>query len=167
MKFPLVFSAVGKARTVWRVQSVEQPEIKDARETNIDIRHVAPLRRAVHFARLDDSDVDLLRPLDPALRQAEGTYTVGVSTSPMSELETAADYLLRYPHGCVEQTSSGLLPWLLLEEFDDIFPKLNRNTPKAKETIEYGINRLLSMQTYDGGLGYWPGQSASLSLIHI
>ncbi len=161
VKFPLEFSAVGRARTVWRVQSVEQHEIKDARETHIDIRHVAPLRRAVHFVRLDDAEADLLKPLDPALRQAEGTYTVGVSTSPMAELETAADYLLGYPHGCVEQTSSGLLPWLLLEDFDDVFPQLNRNTPKAKETIEYGINRLLSMQTYNGGLGYWPGQSAS------
>ena len=161
VKFPLEFSAVGRARTIWRVQSVEQPEIKDARETHIDIRHVAPLRRAVHFVRLEDTEADLLEPLDPVLRQSEGTYTVGVSTSPMAELETAADYLLGYPHGCVEQTSSGLLPWLLLEDFDDIFPKLNSNTPKAKETIEYGINRLLSMQTHNGGLGYWPGQSSS------
>ena len=135
VKFPLEFTAVGKARTVWRVHSVNQPELKDARETHIDIRHVAPLRRAVHFVRLEDAEMDLLKPLDPALRQAEGMYTVGVSTSPLAELETAADYLLAYPHGCVEQTSSGLLPWLLLEEFDDIFPKLNRNTPKAKETI--------------------------------
>ncbi|MBC8324631.1 MAG: hypothetical protein H8E27_03260 [Verrucomicrobia subdivision 3 bacterium] len=162
VNFPIQFTNVGKARTVWRVRCPAQPNLADARESFIDIRHVAPLRRAIHFERISDAKSDLLKPVDPALRQAEGKYTISLSTSPMAELETATDYLLLYPHGCVEQTSSRLLPWLLLDEFEDVFPRFKSDSPEAQEIIEQSINRLLSMQDYSGGLGYWPGRSATL-----
>ena len=69
---------------------------------------------------------------------------------------------LLYPHGWVEQTSSRLLPWLLLDEFEDVFPRFKSDSPKAQEIIERSINRLMSMQDYSGGLGYWPGSRATL-----
>ncbi|HIG80995.1 MAG TPA: hypothetical protein EYQ62_05000, partial [Verrucomicrobiales bacterium] len=162
VNFPLEFARVGKARTVWRVRCPKQPKLADARESFIDIRHVAPLRRAIHFAHVSDAESDLLKPIDPALRQAEGEYTISISTSPMAELDAAADYLLLYPHGCVEQTSSRLLPWLLLDDFEDVFPRFKSDSPRAQEIIEKSINRLLSMQDHSGGLGYWPGGSATL-----
>ena len=162
VNFPLEFARVGTSRTVWRVRCPAQPKLADARESFIDIRHVAPLRRAIHFARISDAESDLLKPIDPALRQAEGEYTISVSTSPMAELDTAADYLLLYPHGCVEQTSSRLLPWLLLDEFEDVFPRFKSDSPKARQITEKSINRLLTMQDYSGGLGYWPGGSATV-----
>ncbi|MDE2682470.1 MAG: hypothetical protein OSB29_14045, partial [Verrucomicrobiota bacterium] len=162
VNFPLEFASVGKARTVWRVRCPAQPNLADARESFIDIRHVAPLRRATHFARNSDAEFDLLKSVDPALRQAEGEYTISVSTSPMAELDAAADYLLLYPHGCVEQTSSRLLPWLLLGEFEDVFPRFKSDSPKAQEIIEKSINRLLSMQDHSGGLAYWPGGRATV-----
>ena len=78
----------------------------------------------------------------------------------MAELNEAIDYLLLYPHGCVEQTSSRLIPWLLLEEYDGVFPKLDSESPEARKAVQGGINRLLSMQNYTGGLAYWPGGTA-------
>ena len=162
VNFPLHFADVGQARTVWRVRCPAQPKLADARESFIDIRHVAPLRRAIHFSRISGVESDLLKHIDPALRQAQGEYTISVSTSPMAELDAAADYLLLYPHGCVEQTSSRLLPWLLLDEFEDVFPRFKSDSPKAQEIIERSINRLMSMQDYSGGLGYWPGSRATL-----
>ena len=161
VNFPLQFAQTGRARTVWRVRSVDDAALKDARESFIDIRHVAPMRREIVFRAVKENEADLLKPIDPALRQAEGTYTVGVSTSPLAELETAADYLLTYPHGCVEQTSSSLLPWLLLEDFQDVFPKFKKDADKADDAIEHGINRIFSMALPNGGLGYWPNSTSS------
>ena len=101
-----------------------------------------------------------MESLEPELREAEGVFEVGVCTSTMAEMETASEYLLDYPHGCAEQTSSRLLPWLLLEEYRDVLPRLNLDTGNRKENpIEHGINRLLSMQTHSGGLAYWPNGS--------
>ena len=157
---PLEFASVGRARTVWRVNAEGQPNLRDARESFVDVRHVATERRQIEFIRTRARSQDLLEQIDPALRQADGTYLVGVSNSPMAELNEAIDYLLLYPHGCVEQTSSRLMPWLLLEEYDDVFPQLDSESPEARKAVQGGINRLLSMQNYTGGLAYWPGGTA-------
>ena len=157
---PLEFASVGRARTVWRVNAEGQPNLRDARESFVDVRHVATERRQVEFIRTRARSQDLLEQIDPALRQADGTYLVGISNSPMAELNEAIDYLLLYPHGCVEQTSSRLIPWLLLEEYDGVFLQLDSESQEARKAVQGGINRLLSMQDYAGGLAYWPGGTA-------
>ena len=139
---PLEFASVGRARTVWRVNAEGQPNLRDARESFVDVRHVATERRQIEFIRTRAHSQDLLEQIDPALRQADGAYLVGVSNSPMAELNEAIDYLLLYPHGCVEQTSSRLIPWLLLEEYDGVFPKLDSESPAAD-----GFDELESLVT--------------------
>ncbi len=159
--YPLNFVGEGKSRTVWRVKSETSHDLSDSRESYIDIRHVSPLRRSVHFYRSKENIDDLLKPLAPELREADGVYEISACTSTMAEMEAASEYLLDYPHGCAEQTGSRLLPWLLLEEYRDVLPRLNLDTGDQEEDpVEHGINRLLSMQTHEGGLAYWPGGAA-------
>ncbi|MDG2212687.1 MAG: alpha-2-macroglobulin family protein, partial [Verrucomicrobiota bacterium] len=161
VRYPLSFVGQGKSRTVWRVASETSSDLKDSRESYIDIRHVSPLRKSVHFYRSKENIDDLLKPLVPELREAEGVYEVSACTSTMAEMEAASEYLLDYPHGCAEQTGSRLLPWLLLEEYRDVLPRLNLESNDQKENpVEHGVNRLLSMQTHEGGLAYWPGGAA-------
>ena len=37
---------------------------------------------------------------------------------------------------------------------------MNSESPEARKAVQGGINRLLSMQSYTGGLAYWPGGTA-------
>ena len=83
-----------------------------------------------------------------------------LSGSPFVRTTEAINYLLTYPYGCVEQTSSGVLglvglraaikgglvPGVTLEETDKYLKK--------------GVDRLLAMQTETGAFSYWPGQQA-------
>jgi len=58
----------------------------------------------------------------------------------------------------VEQTSSSLTPWFAVTElkpYISSFAKITEN--HRKDALQKGANRLLSMQTSDGGLAYWPG----------
>jgi len=161
VRYPLNFVGQGKSRTVWRVTSETSSDLKDSRESYIDILHVSPLRKSVHFYRSKENIDDLLKSLAPELREADGVYEISACTSAMAEMEAASEYLLDYPHGCAEQTGSRLLPWLLLEEYRDVLPRLNLDTGDQQENpVEHGINRLLSMQTHEGGLAYWPGGTA-------
>ncbi len=54
------------------------------------------------------------------------------------------------------------MPWFAVNELKPYVPafadKTNHNVKKA---IQMGANRLLSMQTADGGLAYWPGGTRS------
>jgi alpha-2-macroglobulin len=81
--------------------------------------------------------------------------TVEVSTLPAINLEKRLNYLVKYPHGCLEQTTSGAFPQLFLANLMEL-------TPAQKKTVEHNvqsaIDRLQRFQTMNGGFAYWPGE---------
>ncbi len=81
---------------------------------------------------------------------------IELSTLPPINLGARLNYLIEYPHGCIEQTTSPIFAQLQLKSILD----LNPNQLKATEAnIKAGINRLKSFQTMTGGLSYWPGDN--------
>jgi uncharacterized protein YfaS (alpha-2-macroglobulin family) len=80
-----------------------------------------------------------------------------VSGSPFLRMGKGLKYLLRYPYGCVEQTSSGVIPLAALRGLvkDERIP--NITIDETDKFLKSGVERLLSMQTESGGFGYWPG----------
>ncbi|HEY2139814.1 MAG TPA: hypothetical protein VGH00_07030, partial [Chthoniobacterales bacterium] len=62
-----------------------------------------------------------------------------------------------YPYGCVEQTTSSLLPWLTIRDLSRTIPELAKSDAEINDVVNHGVNMLLSMQTSSGGLSYWPG----------
>jgi len=82
--------------------------------------------------------------------------TVEFSTLPPMDFTKRMEYLIRYPHGCVEQTTSSVFPQLFLA---DIFDLTEKKKKQVQRNIENGINRLGRFQNASGGLGYWMGES--------
>ncbi len=78
------------------------------------------------------------------------------STLPPMDFTKRMQYLIRYPHGCVEQTTSSVFPQLFL---DDIFDLTFEHKREAQDNIKNGIARLGNFQNADGGLGYWQGET--------
>jgi len=83
-----------------------------------------------------------------------------VSALPPMNLEKRLDYLIQYPHGCVEQTTSAIFPQLLLSRFVELD---SRQKIEIQDHISAGINKLRSFQLSDGGLSYWPGSYGNAS----
>jgi len=83
-----------------------------------------------------------------------------VSALPPMNLEKRLDYLIQYPHGCVEQTTSAIFPQLFLSRFVELD---SRQKIEIQDHISAGINKLRSLQLTGGGLTYWPGSSSSVS----
>lgn len=81
---------------------------------------------------------------------------IRVSQSRLSQLKESVDYLMGYPNGCIEQTTSRAYPLLVLR---DLLPEMGVTVDEAKlkDYAEAGVKRLLSFQTSQGGLAYWPG----------
>ncbi|MEM9453961.1 MAG: MG2 domain-containing protein [Myxococcota bacterium] len=83
------------------------------------------------------------------------TVTVGENLWP--ELGSRLEYLIDYPHGCVEQTTSSTLPLLAARE---ILPRMGLtryDDEQLRPMIRAGVERLSTMRTSEGGLAYWPG----------
>ena len=80
------------------------------------------------------------------------------STLPSMDFTGRLQYLIQYPHGCVEQVTSGVFPQLFLSEIFDI-PLQQKQ--KITENIKKGIEKLGDFQTPNGGLSYWMGQNTA------
>lgn len=79
-----------------------------------------------------------------------------VSNFPAIDLGRRLDYLIQYPHGCIEQTTSSVFPQLYLADVMELDA-----TKKAtiQTNITAAIERIRSFQTSNGGFAYWPGDS--------
>lgn len=81
---------------------------------------------------------------------------VTVSGNPLTRIQEALSYVVGYPYGCVEQTTSRLMPMYLLRKNQALLDKVAADT-SVQDYIRVGIERLFAMQTASGGLGSWPG----------
>ena len=83
-----------------------------------------------------------------------------VSVIPPMNLEQRLKYLMQYPHGCVEQTTSAVFPQLFLNRFLELDAK---QKSEIQDHISAGINKIKSFQVSSGGLTYWPGSYGNVS----
>ncbi len=79
--------------------------------------------------------------------------TLEVSSLPPLNLEDRIDYLIRYPHGCIEQTTSAAFPQLHLDKVLDL--SQDRKI-EIEDNIRKAIEKIRDFQLADGGLSYWP-----------
>jgi uncharacterized protein YfaS (alpha-2-macroglobulin family) len=82
-------------------------------------------------------------------------------TSSLSALQMTRniEYLLRYPYGCVEQTTSRLFPLLYFDDLAKVVrPELLGGTGHEYFIAE-GIEKLLRFQQNSGAFTYWPGSA--------
>ena len=86
------------------------------------------------------------------------TVTLEVSRIPPIDMGRRLKYLIRYPHGCIEQTTSSVFPQLYLSSLSELDSRL---VTQIEENIRAGIQRLRTFQTSDGGFAYWPGNTES------
>lgn len=78
-----------------------------------------------------------------------------VSSMPPINLGSRLQYLLQYPYGCIEQTTSAIFPQIYLSQIKTMTEIENS---KVQRNVTAGIERLKSFVTREGGFAYWPGQ---------
>ncbi|WP_191014316.1 alpha-2-macroglobulin family protein [Treponema zioleckii] len=83
------------------------------------------------------------------------TLFAEISTYPQLSLESRLEYLTGYPHGCIEQITSGGFPQIYLPEY----LKLSKEqVEKIKGNVNSVIQRYPNYQTPSGTFGYWQGE---------
>ncbi len=82
--------------------------------------------------------------------------TIEMSSLPPMNFESRLKYLIRFPHGCVEQTTSAAFPQLYLA---DIFNLSSEQQNKIQRNVEAAIYKLKRYIQPTGGMSYWPGYS--------
>lgn len=159
--FPIEFTETGNADWTWTARLLGTGAAdQDSVVSELVVAERLPLLSSVRVGAVSGT-TNLLAGIDPMLLHGRGSVTVRLSHSPFLQLWGGISYLLRYPYGCAEQTSSSLLPWLVVSSDGAFRELLGKTDAQINEAIQRGVDRLLSMQTRDGGLAYWPGRSRS------
>jgi len=86
------------------------------------------------------------------------TAVVEISSVPSMNLQKRLNYLIEYPHGCIEQTTSAVFPQLVLNQLTDLD---DYKKAQVDRNVKSGISRLSNFQRPDGGFSYWPGGNES------
>ncbi|MCO5269102.1 MAG: MG2 domain-containing protein [Brumimicrobium sp.] len=79
-----------------------------------------------------------------------------LSTIPPINLEKRLGYLLQYPHGCIEQKTSGAFPQLYLSSLIKIDDETKK---RIDNNIQSVINKIQKHQISNGGFSFWEGGS--------
>jgi len=116
----------------------------------------APRSRVLHRVELTAGANDLSDWMAGWVPTTERSF-VRVTSNPYGDVFDHLSYVVRYPYGCIEQTTSSTRPMLFVDRLlQQVDPEIAADKGIAKR-VNHGIRRVLSMQTGLGGFAYWPG----------
>ena len=84
--------------------------------------------------------------------------TLEISSIPAIDLAKRLTYLITYPHGCIEQTTSSVFPQLVLNQLMDLN---DRQKAEIDRNIKVALQKFNNFQQSDGGFSYWPNEGNS------
>ena len=130
---------------------------KATQEIEIDIRNPNPFVTDIYAGVLENGEK---WNNGFSLPGVEGTnsITLEVSNIPPLNVGNRLGYLIRYPHGCVEQTTSSAFPQLYVTELMEVDAMQKKEIPF---NIKAAIEKLKRFQNNSGGFSYWPGDNES------
>ena len=148
-------SAPGRVRFTIQARS---PTLKNARHiTDLEIRSTAIPVTTAQLKLLSPNETWTGTFAFPGMNGTNAAV-MELSRLPPINLEGRLDFLIRYPHGCLEQVTSTLFPQLYLDKVLELnATRIN----DIRQNIRQGIERLGAFQVPDGGFAYWPGGESS------
>ncbi len=130
---------------------------KSTYKVELDVENVNPISSKYENAKLE---ANASETLEFSTFGVVGTNSASVefSTLPPMDFSRRMQYLIRYPHGCVEQTTSSVFPQLFLNAIFDLTYEKKKD---IQSNIENGIKRLGNFQRPNGGMSYWMGENSA------
>lgn len=140
-----------KAKLTFSAKSNENKKLSDTIVAEIPVK---PLGFAEKSA--ESGDGDKIYKIELAEDNDIENSSVALSVSPtiIGTLPVAMKYLINYPYGCVEQTTSRFVPAVIAK----LNPSLFKDALAGKDIndiIDKGITRLSKLQNEDGGWSWW------------
>ncbi len=168
----LNFPATGDKDVMFRVKakpaigpakitiSVKSANFSAEEVTEIDVRANSPRVSSAEKQSIETGkSVSMLIPNRGIAGSNNASITV--SLRPNLDLGQRLWYLIRYPYGCIEQTTSAVFPQLFLKDFIGEATKRQSVARRAAIDIDAningGISRLRRFKLPSGGFSYWPG----------
>jgi len=116
-------------------------------EVELDVRNANPPVTRVTERTLAAGQ-SFSAPVMPVGTGNTNRAVVEISSLPAINLESRLQYLIQYPHGCIEQVTSSVFPQLVLNQLTEL---TSQQKLQVDINIRKGIERIKDFQARDGG----------------
>lgn len=140
-----------KAKLTFSAKSKEDSKISDTITQEVPVKPFGFYERKVETG--DGSKTFFVELLEKINKEKSGVK-LSLSPTMLGTLPLAMKYLIDYPYGCVEQTTSRFVPSVIAK----VNPGLFAEALKDKDIdaiLKKGISKLTNMQHEDGGWAWW------------
>jgi len=93
------------------------------------------------------------------IRDDVGGLELAMSSSALVGLKGGVEYLLDYPYECAEQTTSRLVPLVLLKDLTRAYHIKGASGAEVDALAGKLVGRLQTLQRWNGGFSYWASSS--------
>ncbi|HPE61692.1 MAG TPA: MG2 domain-containing protein [Thiolinea sp.] len=134
-----------------------QPDTAQESRHEVTLNIQAPsLPEVRNLNRALDPGADWTTVLQPFGLPGSNQANLVLSAIPNLNLEQHLDYLVHYPHGCLEQVTSTAFPQLYLSTLLQLDAERRQ---QLEGYVKRAIARMNSFQSGSGNLMYWPGST--------
>ncbi len=124
-------------------------------EIHLDIRRPATLTTRTETHTINAGETGRY-PVTAYGIEGTNRALLELSSAPPLGLEKQLDYLVTYPHGCLEQTTSAAFPQIFLNRLIQTDPQREK---RIEQHVNKAIERIRSYQLANGDFSYWPGMN--------
>lgn len=129
--------------------------------TDITVRPPASLQKVSGSGAIDGGKTEALAMTANFTPESTDGKLI-ISRSPLAQFAADLEYLIGYPHGCVEQTVSQAFPQVYFFDLSKTIGSATRtatgtNSNNPNWNVQEAIGKLNTMQLSNGGLVYWQG----------
>ncbi|HEV8539417.1 MAG TPA: MG2 domain-containing protein [Bacteroidota bacterium] len=146
-------SQVGKATVKVRTSGLGE---SFESTTDIPVRPISPFTSDALIGAVDGGTTVTHDIPDVYLSYNRKSY-ITFSPFPVANFARELKYLIGYPHGCLEQTTSKAFPQVYLRDIALMLDPSILNHGSPAYFVNEAITKIVAMQMPDGGFSYWPG----------
>lgn len=140
-----------RAKLTFSAISKDNQKVSDAITQEIPVR---PFGFWEQKAETGDGEKTFSVKLAQDAHKEKSGIKLSLSSTILGTLPTAMEYLVNYPYGCVEQTTSRFVPAVIAKSNQDIFAEALKDKD-IDDILQKGLRKLANLQKGDGGWTWW------------
>jgi uncharacterized protein YfaS (alpha-2-macroglobulin family) len=161
VSFPVTASAAGSARFRFAASLGEN---KDGLELSLPVHYPTAEESVLLSSGVTKGHVNLAVQFPEGVLPGSAHLDISVDPDGLAGIEEGLRDLVEYPYGCLEQTTSRLIPLVAARELTRSLRLADFEGDKADRYIKIAIAKILRHQTTTGGFGLWPGSEPNAYL---
>lgn len=152
--FPVTAQVAGSARFRFAASLASH---EDGLEVSLPVHQPSPAERELLSEGATQKSVNVAVRFPDGVLPGTARLEIAVDPDGLAGIEDGLRDLVQYPYGCLEQTTSRLIPLVAARELTRSLRLPELEGDKLDRFIRIAIAKITRYQTSSGGFGMWPG----------